>query len=193
MRRIYRHAIAVGLSASALATSSAATGQQSPLERGDPGSGDSAASDSHLASTVGASATARIAGKWIGGMIGPDGPAPLSLELAASGDTLTGTFNLAGFGPSEVSVGRISGDEFSFYVVIGCGDSMPVRGRINDRTLSLEAESSFASGYDAFTLARVLEDRMYLFGRRKVSGGEPVQADDAGLVKQTVGTTGSPR
>jgi hypothetical protein len=183
MRRIYRHAIAAALSASALGTSSAADGQQSLPERGDPRNGGYAASDPRLASVVPDGATARIAGKWIGGMMGPDGPAPLSLELEESGGTLNGTFDLAGLGPLKISEGTISGNEVSFNVVIGCGESMLVRGRINNGTLSLEAESSFGSGYDAFTLARVLGDQMDVSGRPKVLGGETVPADDGGLVK----------
>lgn len=65
---------------------------------------------------------ADVTGKWVAQMEGgPMGPSEMTFNFKADGTTLTGTMTTSR-GESEISEGKINGDEISFVVVRRMGD-----------------------------------------------------------------------
>ena len=67
---------------------------------------------------------ADISGTWIAERQGPQGVVQTTFNFTVNGDTLTGTVSRGGsMGDSEITEGKIEGDEISFFVVQQFGDN----------------------------------------------------------------------
>ncbi len=66
---------------------------------------------------------AGVDGKWEAEVPGPQGVTQLQVNLAAEGDSLSGTISAGPMGESEIRDGKVSGDEVSFAQVIQRGNA----------------------------------------------------------------------
>ena len=101
-------------------------------------------------------AAVRIEGTWVGGILRPEGPTPVSMKLESRGGTLSGTFQLSGGDAVEISKGSISEGDVFFEVAVGRGEFLQFSGRIDGQTLRLNIESS--EGSDGVSLVQAVRN-----------------------------------
>jgi hypothetical protein len=98
-------------------------------------------------------AAAGLDGKWTGSLRGPDGPAPVVLDLKAADGVVTGSANLFGMS-TPVSNGKTAGTDVSFDLVLGDGAfTLPFKGKLDGDKLTLTIVTPMGSNDVVFTRA----------------------------------------
>src|SRR5688500_15340517 len=119
MRNGIRCSFVTALAAVAISAASAAEAQSTGTARADRSSdGAVTMCDYFRASStpLGGEETVagRIEGRWVGGMLRPEGPTPVSIQLVSRGSRVSGTFQLSGGDPVEIVNGTISQGQLFF-------------------------------------------------------------------------------
>ena len=94
-------------------------------------------------------AGADIAGKWVAEREGPQGMQQTTFNFTVNGGTLTGTVSGGRGGDSEISEGKIDGDNISFAVVRAMGENEMktlYKGKVSGNEIKFTVERQGGAG-----------------------------------------------
>lgn len=100
---------------------------------------------------------ADVTGKWAGEVQGRNGPRPVSFTLKADGDKLTGKMMGMGGRESDISDGKVTGDNISFTVVNEFnGNTMKIMytGTVAGDEIKMKSQREGADRTQEFTAKR---------------------------------------